>query len=401
MRVERLSVARSPDTPEHVRLIADIRHRDGTVEEYWFEVAEEFEPVLSTTGNPWLVCLLPLAMASGEPLELRVPVDRLLLEPAGYLMQIWKLWYPDLTVVPLEAPVYDGSVRTEGKAAAFFSGGVDSFYTALRHRPGVAETAVHLDDLLFVRGADIFIDKRDVFHHVREDLDDAASELGMRLVVVATNLRDTRWGERTNWGMLSHGAALAAAALVLEARYRLVMIASSITYRVMIPWGSHPLTDPLYSTAGLRVVYDGGFMSRSGKVRALTEADVAMRHLRVCYRSEAGDNCCRCEKCYRTTAMLAAFDALHRCTTLRSEEFRLERLARLYLPSRTINGIRELESLARQLDKPALARALRRCLRRSRFLHSTLPVVRRFRGTPIVAAVAGRLEGRLLAGAFR
>jgi hypothetical protein len=100
-------------------------------------------------------------------------------------------------------------------------------------------------------------------------------------------------------------------------------------------------------------------------------------------------------------AMLAAFDALDRCTTFRAEEFRLDRLAQLYLPSRTVNGIRELESLARQLDKPDLARALRHCLRRTRLLHTALPVVRRFKDRSILAAMAGRLEGRLLAGAFR
>ncbi|HLA81303.1 MAG TPA: hypothetical protein VJP78_06775, partial [Thermoleophilia bacterium] len=290
MKVERVSIVRSPDSPRHVRLVAGISYLDGAREEYWFEVEEEFEHLLSPVGNPWLACLLPLAMVSGEPLELRHPVDPLLYESAQHLMHIWKLWHPDLKVVPVDAPVYQGPVHSEGKAAAFFSGGVDSFFTALRHREGVVGSAIHLDDLLFVRGADIFIAKRDTFSRVHAALAEAAAQLGMRLVVVATNLRDTRWGERTNWGKLSNGAALAAAALVLEKRYRLVMIASSLTYRYMTPWGSHPLTDPLFSTAGLRVFYDGAFMSRAGKVKELIQSEVAMRYLRVCYRSDEGDN---------------------------------------------------------------------------------------------------------------
>lgn len=401
MKVERPEVVRSPDNPQRVRLAAAVSYRDGTAEDYWFEVDRELEDVLTPLGNPWLVSLLPLAMVLGEPLELPSPVDPLLYESAQHLMHIWKEWHPRLHLVPVEAPAYRGPLLTgDRKVAAFFSGGVDSFFTALRHRRDAPGCGLYLDDLLFVEGADIAVGNRAAFSRVQASLSEAAGRLGMRLVTIGTNLRDTRWGTRTNWTMLSHGAAMAATVLALEPRYRITLIASSMGYRSLKPWGSHPLTDPMLSTTELRIVYDGAFLSRMLKLRELVQSDIAMRHLRVCWRSSSGDNCCACEKCYRTMAALAAYDALERCATFRTEEFRLDRLARLFLPSRMMNGVRELESLARSLHKPELARALRRSLRHSQFLNVTLPVIRRFKCRRGVSGLAGHLESRLLAGVF-
>ena len=59
-------------------------------------------------------------------------------------MRIWHAWYPDVSVVPIEAESIAGANRSvrPARAAAFFSGGVDSFFTAVRSaRRGTARGA--------------------------------------------------------------------------------------------------------------------------------------------------------------------------------------------------------------------------------------------------------------------
>src|ERR1700730_13512489 len=130
MELVSVRVAEAPSAPGRVRLLGDVvyddRPREG--ESYWFEVPEKYAADLSVSGNPWLACLLPLAITRREPLRLCLPVDPLLLANASRLMRIWSRWYRRLSPVWIEAasrPTEPGpGVRETG---AFFSGGIDSF----------------------------------------------------------------------------------------------------------------------------------------------------------------------------------------------------------------------------------------------------------------------------------
>src|SRR5688572_24495122 len=102
MEVRDIRIDDSPLGRERARLRAEVRYETGSVgpEEYWFDVPRAYASELSTSGNPWIACLLPLAAHTGEPLRVPVPVDRPLLENAERLMSIWRAWYPELTVAP-------------------------------------------------------------------------------------------------------------------------------------------------------------------------------------------------------------------------------------------------------------------------------------------------------------
>ena len=119
-------------------------------------------------------------------------------------------------------------------------------------------------------------------------LETVADALGKRLVVVEMNLRETRFAE-ANWSGLTHAAALAAAGLTLERGYGTLLIPSSAGYRDLRSWGSHPLTDPLFSTSGTDVLHDGPAFMRVEKTEYVTESEVALAALRVCWKSETGD----------------------------------------------------------------------------------------------------------------
>lgn len=398
MRLEQVDIARAPTDTLRIRVRGEVSYRDGAREAYWFEVDREYEEGLSSSGNPWLACLLPLAVTLGEPLEIAAPVDGLLYENMRELMHVWKAWDARLRVIPIEAPIFDQSPERNGRrTATFFSGGVDSFFTVLRHQDAAP---VRLDDLILVWGlVDIPLANAQAFARVRGRMEQAAAELGRRLVPVATNLLETRWA-KANWARLSHGSALAAIALALEHRYAKVMIASSTPVWRLRPWGSHPLTDPLFSSSSLRIIHDGASMSRVRKLEQIVSSDTAMRYLRVCWRSTSGDNCGVCGKCYRTMAVLAAVDALDRCKTFPAAALDLEKVSRLYSSTAWEGLSVELEDLARERGKVDLLRAVRRSRTYSRRLHRLLTVTDWMKQQRVVWRIADPLEHRLLAGAL-
>lgn len=398
MKLERVDIIGAPKAQGQIRVLGEVSYRDGGRDAYWFEVDGEFEQAVSRSGNPWLACLLPLAVTLGEPVEIAVPVDEMLYEGAHELMHIWKAWNPKVHVVPVEAPILDRSEHPSGrKVASFFSGGADSFFTVLRHQD---DAPIRLDDLILVWGLlDIPLANAAAFATVRARMEQAAAELGKRLVPVATNLLETRW-TKAPWAQLSHGSALGAIALILEPQYSKVLIASSTPYWCLGPWGSHPLTDPLFSTSSLRIIHDAASLSRVQKLERLVRSDIAMRYLRVCWQSSSGDNCGSCAKCCRTMAALAALDALDRCETFRQARLNLEKVERMYSSIAWLGLDSELEILARDRGKLELAQAVRRSLEYSRRLHRSLLIVDWLRQQRVVWRIADRLEHRLRAGAL-
>ena len=152
MQLKHANVLKSRCSEDRVRLSGEVAYDDRAIrpELYWFDVPEKYAEYLSTSGNPWLACLLPLAATLGEPLRISLPVDRVLFENVQELMRIWKYWYPHLHVVPMEAEAVDiEQHELPTRTAAFFSGGIDSFFTILHHTAGFVPGVQHnIDDLL-------------------------------------------------------------------------------------------------------------------------------------------------------------------------------------------------------------------------------------------------------------
>ncbi len=356
-----------------VRLIGDVVYdgRPGQTEEYWFEVPEKYAGDLSVTGDPWLACLLPLAVTRAEPLRLCLPVDPVLSANASRLMRIWTGWYPHLRIVPIEVEVKPlDSGRGPAETAALFSGGVDSFFTALRNsEPCDRATFPVIDRLLCVWGFDIDLDAPEEFERLRSRLSEASQALGKELVDVATNLRKVRFRE-ANWGRLAHGCALASIGLALERRFAAVYIAATYTGGPPLrPWGSHPETDPLLSTTRTRIIHDGAGVGRWEKTEYISRSDAAMRSLHVCPRSHSSENCCDCRKCYLVMLTLEVCGALSRCSTFRTRDPDLERVKRIYVKSPAYEYLfHQIEIRARAARRGDIADAIIQCVKRSRRL---------------------------------
>ena len=248
----------------------------------------------------------------------------------------------------------------------FFSGGLDSHDTAIRH-------AAEKPALLILRGADISIRPGDDagWEEILRQVDHLAGELGSVRYSVVTNFRNVlkyrflnEWTagaagtEGTYWYCFQHGLAFAthAAPIAWQKKLETVYIASSYTENEegMTTCASDPSIDNFVRFCDAHISHDGYEYNRNDKLdhvaawRRKTGADV---YLRVCHskpkgsKDKNGRNCCKCEKCYRTILGLYAikedparygfdygdFDKL--ANEIHNKAFRIVRLFNLrYIP---------------------------------------------------------------------
>ena len=292
---------------------------EGKPVEVWFRSSV---PLFASRSDAVLPLGLLAAMRTGRPLVVAGGISPRLLANASRAQDILASFSDhDLraTTIDAEPTLVEGT--GDRGVGAFFSCGVDSFFTALNH-------ADELTHLVFVRGFDILeVDSQrgtDALDSARR----SAAELGLDLIEIETNLRELT--ETFAVWHLAHGPALGAVALLLQGRLQRILVPSGFSYRQLIPWGSHPLLDPLWGTELLTVEHDGTDATRSDKVAALTGSDTAMRHLRVCTNQFATSNCGRCPKCLRTMVILRLLGVLDRCPTF-PPSLHLASVARLRL----------------------------------------------------------------------
>ena len=254
---------------------------------------------------------------------------------------------------PIEIQVAEtrpGAESNEG-TGAFFSLGVDSFDTMSRRS--------ELTHLVMVKGFDISRLHNEMWDRIFDNARRVAGRTGLQLAEVTSNVRDL--GRYQIWSFL-HGPALAAAAHVLTGHIGTVFVSSSFPYDRLEPWGTHPLTDPLWSSESLEVVHFGADRSRIQKLSQLADDESVLESLRVCLAGESRDyNCGECSKCLMAMAILAANGRLRDCATL-PDEVDLRLLARMDLG---VMGRRDLfdeciELLEGSERDPKLLRALKR-----------------------------------------
>lgn len=408
--VSELARASSPDRVGWTRLSARVRSDvDALDESWWLEVADRDADALRVSGDPFLAWLAPVSALRREPVRLDVAVDRELLEQVREVQRVWQTWFPDCRAVTINAAASDiatvdsaatsQAAAPNRRSASFFTGGVDSFFTALRHDAGEGTPrTVHIDDLIFVHGFDVPLSNARAAAHVVESLEQAAASLTKPLVVVRTNLRETCFA-RTDWPRHSHGAALAGVAHALGARYHTVLLGSSAGYGDLRFWGSHPMVDPMFHSTQLRVLHDGPAFMRVQKTEYVVRSPIARAHLRVCWKSESGENCGHCNNCYRTMLALESLGVLDDCRTFDRRTLDLSRVARIYC--RHDYDVRQfgyVRDLARREGRRDVAEAVERALADSETLRRRLAFVHRLRDRRIVWRWARAWEARLMRG---
>ena len=253
-----------------------------------------------------VACLLLPAMRRGESLAINGSVDEPYRAHLDAVQGIYHQWDRTLTPVEIQSGVHSAVRPSGSRVGAFFSGGVDSFYTLLEHQDEIT-------DLIFVHGFDIRLSDGKLARMAEESVRRVGAHFGKRVIKIETNIRPFFDGYGS-WGVLTHGAALAAVGHALPREFRRVYIAASDSYPKLTPWGSHPHLDPLWSRSDLEFVHDGYAADRLDKIRRIATSEIALQNLRVCWKNWRGAlNCGRCEKCLRTMVSLRIAGALERC----------------------------------------------------------------------------------------
>lgn len=300
MRLHEVAVEQRPGRS---RLVGRVERAGGERYELYFEFGGDLPGALTPGADAFVPALLVPAMLAGEPLESDLPVSPQLLRQLGRVQAILSAWRPELTRVPVNIPDATAMAPPAPAIGCFFSGGVDSFYSALKSRRGDSRTPV--THLIFMRGFDAQVDSRTTLDAAEAHVRRTAERLGIAIIVGESNVRDHM---RSLWPEAYQGAALGAAGLALGGVLGRVLIPSTLPYvRMGKPWGSHPLLDECWSTEAVTLLHDGSEADRFGKIERIGRWDpAALDELRVCLKVKGSpENCGRCPKCVRTITMLA------------------------------------------------------------------------------------------------
>lgn len=198
---------------------------------------------------------------------------------------------------------------------SFFSGGVDSFDTLIRHKN---ENLA----LLTVWGSDIRVDDENGWNNVLNHVNLTSNEMKLENYIVKSNFRRiinyrtleelAKKGNENWWHGFQHGIGVISLAfpLLIPLEKRIIYFASTHTIKDKgVTCASDPTIDNCMKTANVEVIHDGYECNRQEKIHNITEfvnQENKNLNLRVCWQESSGKNCCECEKCWRTILGLIA-----------------------------------------------------------------------------------------------
>lgn len=194
------------------------------------------------------------------------------------------------------------------KTLVCFSGGVDAFSSTLSH---IQEKPL----LVSIWGSDVPWEDAEGWKPIETLVQRHAKILGVDSITLRSSFRDILIPKKINevvsaagdnwWHGFQHGIGIlghmAPVAFAMNAGK--VIIASSFTADDVYTCASDPTIDNHVRFCGAEVVHDGYDLNRQEKVQQIVEYSEANNveiPLHVCWEKKGGDNCCHCEKCWRT-----------------------------------------------------------------------------------------------------
>jgi hypothetical protein len=233
----------------------------------WYEFPEETVLPAGDQLDAFVIATCMTAMQEGRTLEIRGAVSECLLRNLAEYAVIWSRWLP-LTYGQVEfAPertVSRLSVRRANGVLAAFSGGVDaSFLVWTHHQKRRGWQSQPISHCMLAHGFDIPLAEPESFRAAFSSGQETLRTLPLPLVWVRTNFRSavpTKWTHAC-------GAAIASCFHHFAETCGTALIASSAPYgALVIPWGSNPITDHLFSSDAVDVLHDGAAFDRTLRV---------------------------------------------------------------------------------------------------------------------------------------
>jgi hypothetical protein len=277
----------------------------------WFESSDiDLRPAPEAFGS----ALLIPSLNNGSSLTIDNPVSGKWLSNIEQLLDFYHEWWGYRRLMPVTLGPAIAKTAKVKRAALFFSGGVDSFFSLLRYKQP-------LEFLVTVQGFDITLKDDTRMAALTSSLKIIAAETGLKPIIIRTNVREHPEFNKTSWES-THGGALAAIGHLLSDSVNRILISSTYPHVNEMPWGSHPKTDPLWSSDELEIIHFGAEFGRIQKLSSIAHEPLVRKHLRVCWENlSASGNCSRCEKCLRVRLVLAVSGELVNFPVFEGPEF--------------------------------------------------------------------------------
>ena len=297
---------------ETLKLSADCKIRKIGFDTIYFTFDKKFASFLYPDASPFAAALFIPCMKEGEDLIIHGSISEKLYSGMQKIMDIMITWNTGLKKIRIIPDAISEDENEPHAIASFFSGGVDSFHTYLKNKHSSDEKITHF---ILVNGYDIDLRNKKLWEATLQDVMKTADHEGILVIAVESNIK--RLNEPIIQWTQNFGGCLAAIGLALRKEIKTVYIASSFTKDRQIPSGSHLATDFLWSTETIQFIHDGAECTRFEKIQnEIATSDVALNHLRVCYKNyKAKFNCGKCDKCLRTMIALKICGSLEKAST--------------------------------------------------------------------------------------
>lgn len=270
----------------------------------WYQVDQKYADKLCTErGDAFLVALLPHIMAHSDDSDpTKVYIEQPVSEKLYYYLT--EIFLPSLAkytdmyhTIELYTETTGDKLENEGAVATGISGGVDSFYTLVKH---VGHSCKHyaLSHGLYIN-LNAEGDNQVIF--TRNDPEVICRKYGIDYMYLETNLLSLYRivTDVTNIYMIS------SCALALQKLFSVYLVSSAYDYS-HFEFDAHNASNYDFvsvnclGTENLDFVLTGGEQLRVDKVKAIADDPVVKEHLFICSTPINNNNCSKCAKCTQT-----------------------------------------------------------------------------------------------------
>ena len=295
------------DVGNSSRLSANISY-NGENKEFYFEIPSEYKKYLCTeVSDAFLVGIFNYAVSLNEDIKFEGKIsERLLYQFRTYFIPTLANNRKGYSNIKIIAEPFEKTIQSEGVAATSASGGVDSFYSIVRHLEDVPER-YKVSHLLIVNQFNRYVDEkitRKRFDTVAGKAEKIAVDFGLKIIPMYTNHHEFHYtGFVTEYSL-----RICSYALALQKLIAVYYVSSGVPF--------HEFTFESHDTDGMDIFNlsmmtndnisfysSGGEVVRTEKLKYICKHPGVQKNMHVCnYNDE--ENCSECEKCMRTMVTL-------------------------------------------------------------------------------------------------
>ena len=260
-------------------------------EEVWFQLPTEHFRGSVADALACFAFFPAMAQSPDAPqVQLNMPTgysaSAQMLENFGAQQMTFGAWANFLKPFEIDIPSTD-RFQNDERIVSSFSGGVDSLFTAHTRSDEITH-------LVHIQGYELTLEKDPQAQGIPR-IKALADRLGKDLIIVKTNALSVYRTFRLQRFLVFGCFMSTIAHLIGAARF---YIPSSAPVQKLVNEGSHPYTDPRWSSEPVEIVYDINEFDRIEKMRQVDGFGYLDSVIVCAHNFES--NCCRCIKCVRT-----------------------------------------------------------------------------------------------------